>query len=103
MTEDLFGHPVIPDGPAMTLAERRKQQRKLTEVARGYYNPPGTGPQGETCKTCAHAVPSGGHRTYWKCELVRLKWTGSIRTDIRLRSPACKGWEPRDGQALPGA
>jgi len=102
MIDDLFGHPVIPDGPAMTLEQRRKQQRKLTEVARGYYTPPGTGPEGETCKTCAHAVPTGGDRTYWKCDRVRLKWTGSVRTDIRLRSPACKGWEAKPDRSPSG-
>lgn len=95
---DLFGNPpIIPDGPAMTLAERRKQQRRLRgEVPRGYYAPPGTGPAGETCKTCRHAVCNRLSKNYWKCDLFPGVWTGSYGTDIRLKSPACRGWEGRE-------
>lgn len=93
---DLFGNPVIPDGPAMTLAERRKQQRRLRgETPRGYYAPPGTGPDDETCKTCQHAVAIRMSKTYHKCALRRADWTGSYSTDIRLKSPACRVWEQK--------
>lgn len=96
MTDDLFGHLVIPDGPAMTLAESRRQQRRLKgDPARGYYATPGTGPEGETCKTCRHAHANHLSKTYWKCELMRPAWTGGRKTDILMGSPACKGWEPR--------
>jgi hypothetical protein len=30
-------------------------------------------------------------KNYWKCGLV--KPTGGIKTDIRLKSPACSGWQ----------
>lgn len=89
--DDLFGRPVIPDGPAMTPEARRKLQRKASEQPRGYYRPPGTGPEGETCRSCTHATPHRHAKTYWKC--ARVRPTGSIKTDIRLKSPACSGWE----------
>lgn len=94
---DLFDNPIIPDGPAISLAERRKQQRRLRgETARGYFAPPGTGPEGETCKSCIHAHPIRLSKTYWKCELMRQAWTGGRRTDILVGSPACRGWEAKE-------
>ena len=91
---DLFGNPVIPDGPAMTLADRRRALRRASEQPRGYAAPPGTGPEGETCRTCAHASPIKYHDgNYWKCAKIERLWTRSIRTDIRLKSPACRNWE----------
>jgi hypothetical protein len=77
MTRDLFG-----DAPARTDAERQRAQRKLTNRPRGHYAPPGTGPNGE-----------GANRSYWKCQRARLRWSRSIKTDIRLKDAACVGWE----------
>lgn len=96
---DLFGQP---DGPAMTAEERRKRLRKASEQPRGYYRPPGTGPEGETCRSCAHATTIQASRVYWKCNLSRQVWGGSIRTDIRLKSPACSAWS-RDPTLTPEA
>ena len=98
MKDDLFGgNPVIPDGPAMTPAERRKtlgiKPRPVTP--NGYYMPPGTGPAGETCRTCRFAVARRFSKTYWKCRL-HPQWTGGPGTDIRLKSPACQGWEAKE-------
>lgn len=76
MTElDLFGQEVV--------------HRKGT-IPMGYYWIAGTGPAGETCATCLHALRT---RHYAKCKRARNKWTNGVRTDIRLRTPACKGWE----------
>lgn len=87
---DLFGAPLpvtpLPPPPG------QKPKRK-TEVADGYAARPGTGPAGEKCRTCVHAVYVSHAKRYWKCGLVRHAWRGSVRTDIRLRSPACRFWE----------
>jgi hypothetical protein len=62
---------------------------------RGYAAQPGTGPAGETCKTCRHACRTNeqGSKQYWKCGLRRSDWTGGYGTDILARSPACSKWE----------
>lgn len=91
-TVDLFGPVVIevPEG---------RSGRKPTKK-NGYASPPGTGPAGETCRTCRHAVaPTDTARRYWKCWLMQRNWTGGPGTDILLRSPACRQWQanPRIG------
>ncbi len=58
---------------------------------KGYASRPGSGPAGETCRSCARKVRvSSGVRAYWKCSL--LKPTKGPGTDIRLKSPACAYW-----------
>ena len=57
---------------------------------RGYYQPPGIGPAGETCGTCEHIARSDH---YAKCELSRSRWTHSRGTDILVKAPACRRWE----------
>jgi hypothetical protein len=45
---------------------------------------------GRTCKDCRHATYcNAGNKYFYKCELNRGRWTGSVNTDIRLRDPAC--------------
>lgn len=62
----------------------------------GYAFPPGTGPRGETCRTCQHKLSVDiGSRIVPKCELVRPNWTHSRRTDILVSSPACQYWKKR--------
>lgn len=58
----------------------------------GYPARPGSGPEGETCKTCRHycVVPYHG-KAYRKCALV--EWTHGPGTDIKSSSPACLHWE----------
>lgn len=89
--KDLLGHEVSEKEFAMTPAEKR---RKYSQP-RGYAAPPGTGPKGETCRTCAFAC---GHRhnakTYYKCDLI--KPTNGAGTDIRLKSPACSRWKKEE-------
>lgn len=56
----------------------------------GYPAAPGTGPTGETCGTCVHAVQVDG---FYKCKLIESKWTHGYGTDIKLKSPACSKFE----------
>jgi hypothetical protein len=86
-------NPAIPDGPAKTPLEQKREKRRASEQPRGTYAAPGTGPLGETCGSCRHATQLGGHRTWYKCAKARRLWTNSVRTDIRLSTPACIGWE----------
>lgn len=76
---DLFGQVIGEDLP------RKRSQG-------GYAAAPGSGPAGETCRTCAHFshVWSGRYR---KCELMARVWTRGPGTDIRAYAPACRFWE----------
>jgi len=76
---DLFGKPI---------SVLKSARRGVT----GYAYPPGTGPSGETCKTCRHLTVRRFANRYYKCGLVRA--TGGPATDVRLKSPACRAWEP---------
>lgn len=82
---DLFGETVVTE---VSDAKRKPTERK------GYASIPGTGPKGETCKTCEHAIGTGNcSKVYYKCRLMKTHWTGGPGTDILLRSPACRHWE----------
>jgi hypothetical protein len=60
----------------------------------GYPKTPGSGSEGETCKTCEHRVRmSAGNRKFYKCAMNREKWGNSIASDIVLKMPACALWE----------
>lgn len=72
---DLFGAPML--APIKST------------VPAGYAAAPGTGPSGETCATCTHAVRA---ERYAKCGANRARWTAGPKTDIRLRTPACRLW-----------
>jgi hypothetical protein len=61
---------------------------------RGHAAPPGTGPEGETCRTCKHLARLQYAKVYLKCELRRPHWTGGAKTDIKARWAACSRWEP---------
>jgi len=92
---DLFGNLV--DERMLPCGELTKQEkRRRKEICKGYVMPPGTGPAGETCRTCYHACKvNGGSKDYWKCGLNRHKWSGCAASDIRLKSPACRKWESK--------
>lgn len=63
----------------------------------GYSAPPGTGPEGETCKSCKHLVrvETGARRIYRKCGLQRHRWTHGPGTDIKASALACRCWEEK--------
>lgn len=84
---DLFGAPILSPEPVAN-----SDKRKPTKP-NGYAAPPGTGPAGETCKTCEHYSGRRLSKIYRKCGLVRERWTGGPGTDIFARSPACRYWE----------
>ena len=85
--KDLFGREV-------TEAEARQLLRRKGTRPKGYYYQPGTGPAGETCKTCKHITRHGSsRRTYLKCGLNRSRWTRGPGSDILAGAPACKYWE----------
>ncbi len=68
MSADLFGwdQPMKPKG-------------KLRDCARGNAAPRGSGPEGETCKTCVHSYHYEYAKRYWKCDDIRLKWAACAR------------------------
>lgn len=70
-------------------------QRKKP-LGKGYAATPGTGPEGEKCKTCAHYTHNRGsegrRRPYPKCAIMRPFWTNGPGTDIKASSPACRHW-----------
>lgn len=76
-TLDLFGNPVQEDS------------RRATRLS-GYPARPGTGPEGKTCRDCAH-YRSVNYRAkrYRKCALLEHAWTHGPGTDIKASSPAC--------------
>lgn len=71
-----------------------KAKGKRSYAARGYARRPGSGPDGETCKTCGHCCKL--HRDGWagyKCAVIRHRWSRSPATDVALRSPACEAFQ----------
>jgi hypothetical protein len=87
---DLFG---LASGPMLT-PEQRKKVRNSNQP-RGHAWRPGTGPAGETCKSCRHLtrVRSKGGNVFRKCGLMRTHWTHGPGSDIRAKDPACRHWE----------
>lgn len=83
---NLFGDPVI-----LKISEARVNPT----VRKGYASQPGTGPEGEKCKTCQHDFKSnqGGAKQFHKCKLRKEHWTGGYGSDILANSPACSMWE----------
>ena len=78
-------------------ASLTKARKGLREpIPRGYAALPGTGPEGETCKSCAHLTHRILSRPYIKCGLMKSYWTGGRGSDILARAPACKRWEKRE-------
>lgn len=73
-------------------------RRKDPEPA-GYAAPPGTGPEGETCATCAHFTRRLFAKTYLKCGLMAANWTGGRKTDVKARAPACRQWAKPEPEA----
>lgn len=90
MTEkDLFGNEV-------NYHHQGNGKRGRNANPKGYAARPGTGPDGETCKSCRfyHVTNTQARRSYRKCELLRWRWTHGPGTDILAGSPACERWQP---------
>lgn len=84
---DMFGNEV-------TVAEAKRLLKAKAPEKRGYAAPPGTGPAGETCRSCDHyRSVDGGSKTFPKCDLRRATWTHGYGTDILARAPACREWK----------
>jgi hypothetical protein len=62
---------------------------------RAHPYPPGSGPRGQSCGTCAKLCSRKFQRTYYKCHVLMRFWTAGRGTDIRKKDPACMSWEPR--------
>ncbi len=81
----------------MTMPEQSEQSKLAAarrRLAKGSYaDVPGTGPAGETCKTCKHYGGVRLSRLYRKCELTKAQWTSGPGTDILASAPACSKWE----------
>lgn len=82
---------------ALTPAEKKRVHggKHKAPVKRGYAAPPGTGPAGETCKSCEYIVRKRMAKTYLKCGKAEYKWTGGGGSDILAGSPACSKWEKK--------
>ena len=76
------------------LGERLKEPKPVG--TRCTAAPSGSGPDGETCRTCRHKTPtfSGSGKRFLKCGLMQRSWTHGGGTDIKARWPACHYWEP---------
>lgn len=93
MSTDLFGQEIIDEASEPGANGKRKRD----ESPKGYPRRPGSGPAGETCRTCAHHRATGaGRKNYFKCFLLKFRWTHGPGTDIRLKSPACNLWQKRE-------
>lgn len=88
----LFDDPTAREPTTETIQQPKRLGWKATPA------PIGSGPPGETCKTCTSAVkldsPSG--KSWYKCSVMRWRWTGGTATDIKLKWEACKSWEPKE-------
>lgn len=93
MAENLLDLLQDPNGRALTDRERKQIVARLKSKKTGHAWQPGTGPAGETCKTCEHYTIKYMAKTYRKCGLMQAKWTSGPGTDIRAGDPACKKWE----------
>ena len=85
--KDLFGNE-LTEAQALVLLKKRR-----TTLPRGHAAPPGSGPAGETCRTCEHFARRRYAKTYLKCALMKAHWTGGPGSDIRAKDPACRLWE----------
>ena len=70
----------------------KSKRRKTVDIAHPAL--PGTGPVGETCKTCRFYNRIRYHdRTFRKCEIQKKVWTHGPGTDIRAKDKACLEWK----------
>jgi hypothetical protein len=62
---------------------------------RAHPYPPGSGPPGQSCGTCAKLCVRDFKHKYFKCNVLKKFWTAGPATDVRKKDPACMSWEPR--------
>jgi len=84
MDTDLFGNAVV---------HAPSNGKRKDPTPAGYAAKPGTGPKHEMCRTCQHKTIIQFSKKYLKCKLAETTWTHGRKTDILMRSPACKKWE----------
>lgn len=86
--------PLFELDRALTPKERRRLFGAHIPKKGLYAGIPGTGPDGETCRSCAHKSYAGGCAgAYLKCSLMRAQWTRGGGTDIKAGTAACSRWE----------
>jgi hypothetical protein len=91
--------PQLFDDPTVSEPERSKHWKRKGEHATP--SPIGSGPPGETCKTCRSATRIKYHdKTYYKCGLMEKCWTHGGASDIKLRWEACRSWFPLKQRVL---
>lgn len=85
----------------MVLPKTFKDPRSGARPRRsGHAAPPGSGPAGQTCGGCAHAVSvMGGAKNFTKCRLAEARWTKGPASDIRRKDPACSRWAKPEAKA----
>ncbi len=83
---DLFGAPML-EGAMPSLRGRTRAKKT------GHAAPIGSGPSGESCKTCRHYVRFSYGGIWRKCDLMRKSWTHGPGSDIRAKDPACRHWQ----------
>ena len=88
MQKDLFGNDIL-DEQAM----EKPRERGGSPPAVATPAPVGSGPNGETCKTCRFSYAREFSQRYWKCALVKA--TRGEGTDIRIKWAACSQWDAR--------
>ena len=59
---------------------------------RGYVSPPGTGPAGETCRTCRNARPVDCNSRVWFCDMVPDS-RADRGAEISLATKSCGRWQ----------
>jgi len=67
--------------------------KRKTPMPKGHAGPVGSGPKGETCKTCRHLTRVKHAKTYLNCGLLRKQWTSGPGSDVRAKDAACWKWE----------
>ena len=70
-----------------------KRPKAETGRPNGYPTQPGTGPAGETCKSCGNCVIM---RKWRKCAVMQGRWTCGRGSDVASASPACSMWKRAD-------
>jgi hypothetical protein len=93
--KDRFGNEVTEAEARMLLRATRPGAKRTDKSpeASGYAAVPGSGPEGEMCKSCDHLSQIRGYaKRFHKCRLMARVWTNGKKTDVLVRSPACAHW-----------